>query len=131
MAAITRRSRFGRARRGTTAVEVAVTAPVILFLFFAFWEYGRCEMIRQTAAIAAFEGARQGTVAGATEADILDVVNNVLSRATLNDVDIDVLQQDASTTVNVKVPLDQNAWITPMYFRGMTIESEFELSNNR
>ena len=118
-------------RRGAAVMEVAVTAPVFLFLFFGFWEYSRCEMIRQTAAIAAFEGARQGTIAGATQSDVRDVANRILGRATLTHVTVKVDQKDDSTTVLVEVPLDKNAWIAPLFFKKLKIRSEFELTNTR
>ena len=68
-------------RRGSVLVEVAVTVPILFAVFGFIWEFSRAEMIRQTAATAAHEGARQGMITGGTSAmatsaaqDILDAV---------------------------------------------------------
>ena len=81
--------------------------------------------------LAAFEGARQGTIAGETKLDVLDVANAILDRAMLSDFTIKVDRNDDSTTVLVQVPLDKNAWIAPMFFENVRIRSEFELTNTR
>jgi Flp pilus assembly protein TadG len=50
-------------------VEFAVTIPVFLVIFFGAVEFSRVNLIRNTADIAATEGARAGVVPGAIASD--------------------------------------------------------------
>ena len=117
-----------KVRTGAAAVEFAVSAPILFMFFFGLWEYSRCEMIRQTAAIAAFEAARMGTVSGATSSEMKSTAENVLARAKLNDVHIAVSPSAFNSTASVTVPLDKNSGVTPFFFKGKTINSSFTLS---
>ena len=56
-------------RRGATAVEFALVAPIIFLLFLGSIEMTNLNMIRHTAMNAAYEGARQTIVAGGTADD--------------------------------------------------------------
>ena len=72
--------RKGTDRRGAAAVEFALTAPILFLFFFAALEFGRYNMIQQTANNAAFEAARQCILPGASASDGQTAGLGVLSK---------------------------------------------------
>jgi Flp pilus assembly protein TadG len=56
-------------RRGATAVEFALTAPIFFVFLLSAFEFGWLNVIRHTADNAAYEAARAAIVPGATVAD--------------------------------------------------------------
>ena len=120
-------------RRGATAVEFAITAPVVFLFFFAAYEFSRANMVRHTIEIAAYEGARRGIVPGATAADVSTRVNAVLAPSGMGGAIVSLTPSviDRSTrevTVNVEVPLDGNGWILPRFVGGLSLESASTLA---
>jgi Flp pilus assembly protein TadG len=119
-------------RRGSVLVEVAATVP-ILFAFFGFlWEFSRAEMIRQAAATACYEGAREGTVAGGTSAEVMAVSQGILDAAGIRNATIVVTPRvidptTQSVQVRVTVPLNNNAITTPCFFKDKQINSDITL----
>src|SRR5687768_1806629 len=74
------RSRRRRHRRqGAAAIEFAIVAPIFFSFTFACIEFARVNMLRNTAEIAATEGARAGVMPGATANDCIVVTNKELS----------------------------------------------------
>ena len=74
-----RHSRRSAARRGVSAVEFAIVAPV-LFLFVAgIFEFGRAMMVESLLANAAQRGARVGVLNGAQNSDVSTAVNSDLA----------------------------------------------------
>ena len=67
-----RRSRRARGRRGATLVEFAFVAPVFFLILLASIEFSRLNMMRHTAAHAAYEGARTALVPGATADEVFE-----------------------------------------------------------
>ncbi|MBX3440075.1 MAG: pilus assembly protein, partial [Planctomycetaceae bacterium] len=53
-------------RGGATTVELAIVLPVLFLFVFSAIEFSRLNMLRHLASVAAYEGARQGIVLGAT-----------------------------------------------------------------
>ena len=66
-------------RRGAAAVEFAFVLPVIFVFFFGLWEWSRVEMVRHVTETAVFSAARHGTLPGATEAEMEQVAEDILS----------------------------------------------------
>lgn len=62
-------------RRGATAVEMAIIAPVLLAILFGIIEFGWYFMARQMVHNAASEGVRHAVLPGWNEADIQNVVH--------------------------------------------------------
>ena len=58
-----------RTRSGATTVEFAIVVPITLTMFLGAIELTRMNFIRQTAANAAYEGARKAIVPGNTVQD--------------------------------------------------------------
>ena len=65
----TGRSRFAARRNGVATVEFALTASILFMFLFAALEFGRYNMILQTANNAAFDAARACIVPGAAVSD--------------------------------------------------------------
>lgn len=119
-------------RRGAAAVEMAVTLPVLILFFFAQFELVRLNNIRNTVYMAAYEGAREGLIPGATVADIEAKVDNMVGTVgainhttTVSPTTIEADTERVSVTVTV--PLDDNAWTVPLYAPGKTITATVEL----
>lgn len=116
-------------RRGATAVEMAVTMPIVFLVFWGFWEWSRVEMIRHAAATAAYESSRRGILPGATIADMETVANEKLLPYSVSGAvvtpSIDAVNNLAS--VEISIPVDQNLWGTGRFFTGKHIVSRFDL----
>jgi Flp pilus assembly protein TadG len=59
-----------RSQRGATALEFAITVPLILLIAVGIFEFGRAYQTWQVLTNAAREGARVAVAAGSTDADV-------------------------------------------------------------
>lgn len=115
-------------RQGATVVEFAVTAPILFLLLFACWEVSRANMLRNLARSAAYEGARKGIVPGATVDEVRDGAQAVLSAVGIRDATITVTpgtitKTTPSVTVDIDIPINDNTYVVPFFFRDKTMES--------
>ncbi|WP_345681961.1 TadE family protein [Novipirellula caenicola] len=114
-------------------VEFAVAFPILLLFTFAGIEFSRVNMIRNTAINAAYEGARQGIVPGATSAECEQAAMQLLGFVDISggtaDVSPSTIKPDTeSVTVTVTVPITSaNSFITPQYFVGRQIVTSVTL----
>jgi hypothetical protein len=94
-------------------------------------------MIRNTTVNAAFEGARQGIVPGATAAECEAAANQLLDLVRINGGSAvaspnPILPSSDSVTVTVTVPIDSdNSFVTPQFYMGATIEASVTLPRER
>ncbi len=123
-------------RRGATAVEFAIVAPLFFLLLLTSFEFSRLNVIRHTADNAAYEAARIGMVPGATAAEAITEANRILNivrangaRVTVNPATLGPDTQEI--TVTVDVPMDQNGLLTPRFTQGKTIRSQSTLKAER
>ncbi|GAA5504884.1 hypothetical protein Rcae01_00323 [Novipirellula caenicola] len=122
-----------KSRRGAVTVEFAVAFPILLLFTFAGIEFSRVNMIRNTAINAAYEGARQGIVPGATSAECEQAAMQLLGFVDISggtaDVSPSTIKPDTeSVTVTVTVPITSaNSFITPQYFVGRQIVTSVTL----
>ena len=123
-------------RRGATAVEFAVVAPIVFFFLFTLFEFARVDVIRHSIESAAYEGARSAIVpsAGADRARAvalqnLDAIMAINADVTINPAVITPLTPEV--TVTVEIPLDDNAWVIPRFFRGRRLTSSVTLRRER
>jgi Flp pilus assembly protein TadG len=131
-----RYSRREHPRLGTAAVEFALTAPVLFLLFFAGVEFSRINMIRQCVDTSAYEGARRGTVPGASASDAQAAANAALKTALIQVATVTVtpstiVDTTTSVTVKVSVSFDQNTWVTPFFCKGRTVSSTVTMARER
>ncbi len=120
-------------RRGTTAVEFAIVAPIAFFVVFGGIELSRISMIRNTAEIAVYEGARAGIVPGATTAQVIAAVNNYLnisgiSNATVTVTPNAITNETPQIQVDVDIPISGNTWVVAKLAAGYTVKKSCSLS---
>lgn len=121
------------ARRGTTTVEFAMTAPILFAFVFASFELSRANMLVHTASIAATEGARRSIIAGATASECEAVTRAELNALGIRSADIFVNpptidENTSQVSIRVDVPLDGNdAYLLPRFVLGKTVSKTVTL----
>ncbi len=118
-------------RRGASAVEFALVAPVFMLLVFGMIEYGRMVMVQQLLTNAAREGARRAVLDGATTAEVTTAVSTYLSGASVAGASVAVTPNPPTSatagqpvTVSVSIPYSQVSWLpSPMFLGGRTLTS--------
>lgn len=110
-----------RQRRGVTAVEFALTVPILFLLLFSALGLGRMNMIRQTANNAAYEAVRTCIVPGATNGDGVAAAKDVLACISAKGYTIDVspatiTDATRSVTATVVIPYNANTWTNAVRF---------------
>ena len=123
-------------RTAAVVVEFAICAPILFLFFFASLEFSRVNMIRQSVENAVYEGARRGIVPGATadncRASAQVVLNSISARdATINVTPSVITKNTPEITVAVSVPVNNNSWVFPFFFRDKTIASNMTLQRER
>jgi len=125
-----------RLRKGAVLVEFALTAPILFLVVFAAIEFSRVNTIRHSVANAAYEGARRGIVPGATATDARDAALAILNAVCVRNVEVTVEPSvitagTSEITMTIDVPLDQNGWITPKFFKGDVLKSSCTLAREK
>jgi Flp pilus assembly protein TadG len=119
----TNRSAAHDARRGATTVELALVLPVLFLVVFGAFEFSRLNMLKHLASVAAYEGAREGIIIGATTADVQAQVNGVLAAGGIINANVTTTPATITTTttevqVDVSIPVAGNFWVLPSYASG-------------
>lgn len=122
-----------RQRNGAMAVEFALTAPLVILLFFAALEFTRLNVIRNSADNAAYEGARQGIIPGATAASCQVEAQRLLSAigvrgATITVTPAVILPDTPRVTVDIDIPFNLNAYFASLFFGGRSMSSSCVLT---
>lgn len=105
-------------RRGAAVVETALLLPLLVLLAFGSIELSNMVFLKQTLAIAAYEGARAATKPGAATAQADIRIGEVLTSR-------NVTRYSVSYTTEKAEPLD----ITPMTPRGTLVTVTVQSSN--
>ncbi len=100
-----RNSNLNRQRRGATAVEFALTLPILFLFLFACYEMGRANMLAHATESAAYEAARVGIVPGAQPEQIRNAAEFVLASVGISDFTI-VVSPSVITNQTTKVRVD-------------------------
>jgi Flp pilus assembly protein TadG len=123
-------------RRGATAVEFALTAPVFIIFLLAAFEFGWLNVVRHTADNAAYEAARTAIVPGATETEarvkaekLLNIVGTRGATITVTPNPLTVASDEV--TVNIQIPMNQNGLIVPRFTSKTVIEASSTLRTER
>ncbi len=129
----TTRGWFGADRKGAAAVEFALTAPILFLFLFAALEFGRYNMLQQTANNAAFEAARQCILPGAAAADGQTAGLNVLSAARIAGGAVAISPSTITTTTTkvtatVTVPVTRNLWTAAAFCKSTSITKSCTLT---
>ena len=131
-----KRQTCDNSRRGATAVEFAIVAPIFFLLLLASFEFSRLNVLRHTADNAAYEAARNAMVPGATAAEAIAKANSILrvvgtrgARVTINPTALG--PEVDSINVRIDIPLSQNGWVVPRFTRGSTLTAQSTLRTER
>jgi Flp pilus assembly protein TadG len=123
-------------RRGATAVEFALVAPVFFVFLLAAFEFGWLNVVRHTADNAAYEAARTAVVPGATVAEakakadkLLKIVGTRSAKVTVTPSPLTV--DSDSVTVKIEVPMNKNGLIVPRFTKKSTIVASSTLRTER
>lgn len=114
-------------RRGATAVEFALTAPILFMLVLGAIEFSRANILVHTASIAATEAARKSIVPGATSAEVRQAALDQLAIVGIRDATIttepaDIVEDTPQVTVNLSVPVSmRNGYLLPRVFLGRSV----------
>ncbi len=87
--------KFSQRRSGTALVEMACVLPVFVLFLFTLFEFAHVFMVQNLLKAATTEAARQGTVDGASTAQVQQRVMEILNAA-INASEVTVLVKDAS-----------------------------------
>ncbi len=114
------RKRWMAGRNGAAAVEFALTVPILTLFLFAALEFGRYNMLQQTAGNAAFEAARACIVPGATASNGQTAGQNILTAVGISGGTVSISPATITTTTTtvtatVTVPITSNLWLTPLF----------------
>ena len=120
-------------RAGMVAVEVAVVAPILFLIVMGAVELCRANMIRNAVENAAYVGAREGVIPGATVADVTAEANSILDAMQLDGGAVTVTPDPLVTsatelTVVVTVPYNSNSYILPKFMQNMSLRGECKLT---
>jgi Flp pilus assembly protein TadG len=123
-------------RRGATAVEFALTAPVFFLFLLAAIEFGWLNVLRHTADNAAYEAARTAMVPGATNAEAVDKANGLLKIVGARNANVTVTPsvftpETDEVTVTIDIPMSNNGLIVPRFTQNTTLHSSSTLRTER
>lgn len=123
-------------RLGAALVEFAFVAPILLVFFFAMVELSRVLMLQHSVDTAAYEGARNAMVPGATASEAVASANQLLKAANLKNAVITVdpptiVESTSLISVCVELPVASNSWLTPFWFKKSWVSSEVSLITER
>jgi hypothetical protein len=128
-----RKGRFiHRPRLAAVLVEFAVVLPLVVVFSFGMIELARLLMLQHTADTAAYEGARQAMVPGATAGEAIEAAQAMLDAAELKDASISVTpalieESTPVVTVNVIIPIKPNSWVAFFNLGDLDVSSEVSL----
>ena len=95
--------RTGGIRRGVTVLEMALVAPMILFIIFGAVEFAYILYVKQTLQAAARDGARRGAIATANDAAVVRAVDEAMQSGGLGDATYSVAIKNGTTGAGTSV----------------------------
>ena len=125
--------RYPHRRRGALTVEFALTVPILFAIVLGALEFSHINMVRNTIENAAYEGARQGIVPGATARDVRREARTILRAVGVQGERVQVQPETIAddterVTVTVRVPLDRNGFIAPLFMKGKMMRRSVTLT---
>lgn len=116
-----------KTREGIAAVELAVCMPVILILTLATLQACAMFYLKQTLAVAAYEGVREAVDYRATSAEVTSACNGILTdrKVTGGTVAVtsgfETLPRESWITVTVSAPCNPNAPLRGWFYENKTL----------
>lgn len=123
-------------RRGVTAVEMAMSLPVLFLFVFAAYELGRANMVMHTTEASAYEGCRIGILPDSTAADCEAAARNLLATAGVRNATVTVEPTDLTTdtetvSVTISVSYSDNTILAPLFMSGQPMIRTCEMTRER
>ena len=129
-----------RGRAGTSAVELALDAPVFVALLLGILESSRLGMAAQLITTAAREGCRVAVISGNQQSDVQNRVNAVLVGSGISVGTVtptcpsgyswNSAPMGTAITVSLSVPYSQVSWVgTPYFLQNATVSASATLSS--
>ena len=129
-------------RRGASAVEMALVAPVLLALLLGMLEAARLGMVAQLVTTAAREGCRVAVLDGMAQTDVQDRIDSVLSGSGISVGTVTptcpspytwtTAPSGTAITVSLSVPYSQVSWLkVSEFFSNATIAASATMSSER
>ncbi|MFO0891496.1 MAG: TadE/TadG family type IV pilus assembly protein [Isosphaeraceae bacterium] len=130
------------ARRGASAVEMALVAPVFLTLVLGIIESSRLGMVAQLLSTAAREGCRVAVIQNSTQADVQNRVEAVLGGSGISVGTVTPTCTGATSwtsapagtpiTVSLSVPYSAVSWLpVPYFLKTANVSSSATMSSER
>lgn len=121
---------------GAALVEFAFVLPIIMVFFYAMVELSRLMLLQHSVDTAAYEGARNAMVPGATSSDAITSAKQLLTAAKLTSAVITVepttiAESTPLITVRIELPVAENSWMPPFWFKSGKLVSEVTLLTER
>lgn len=134
---IRKSTRRSEARRGASAIEFAIIAPLMILFTFGLIELGRMMLVKQTATHATREGARIAVRPTADRDEVIQRVNEELALLAIENATVELepneiegAEPGTRVTVRVRIDIDSVSWI-PNYFDFAATEIVAESSMRR
>jgi Flp pilus assembly protein TadG len=115
-------------RRGAAVAELAICLPLIVLLLLASIEACSMIFLEHGLTIASYEGVRAAIPYDATNADVLDRSNEIITQRTIADATVSTnpsnvanVEKGQPITVSVSAPTDSNMIIPPWFYGGRTM----------
>ncbi len=115
-------------RAGVAAAEFAVCLPVIVLIVLSTIEACTMVFLKQSLTIAAYEGARTALAQSATNADVVNTAEQVLTErnvnggtVTLSPTNLTAIAPGQYLTVTASAPATGNSVIPIRFYRGRTL----------
>jgi Flp pilus assembly protein TadG len=123
-------------RRGATATEFAMTAPIFVLFLMASFEFGWLNVLRHSADNAAYEAARYAMVPGGTAAEAKARANSMLKIVGARGAVVTVSPATLSSTtdkvtVSIDIPMKSNALVVPKFTGTKTLHAEATMRTER
>jgi len=102
-------------KRGVTAVEFSLVAPIVLLTIFAGVEFVRTNVIRHTVQNASYAASRAVMVPGASKSEAIAEANSLLSLVGITDAQIvfepsTITEETRFVTTRISIPMAANSW---------------------
>jgi Flp pilus assembly protein TadG len=129
-----------KARKGASAVEMAIIAPVFVALILGQIETARLGMVSQLITTAARDGCRVAVIPGATASDVQTRVNSVLAGSGISVGTVtptcpspyawDSAPRGTPITLSLSVSYSSVSWLgTPFFLKNANVTAAATLSS--
>jgi hypothetical protein len=127
-------SRRRASRRAAAAAELAICLPLIVLLLLASIEACSMIFLDHGLTIASYEGVRAAINYDATNSDVTNRANEIITQRSIADASISINPGNVATvakgqpiTVTVSAPSDANMIIPPWFYGGRTLTARITM----